>query len=207
MRPTYRTVDLEIPLDGFYGILYIFLTLPLKTERSSCTRSAWGGGGGMRNLVIGCAVAAVVALTARSEARVPANHQLREPIQAVPVQRVEVGLASWYGAESQGITASGETYDLSQLTAAHRTLPLQSRIKVTNLKNNRSVILRVNDRGPNVYGRLLDVSQAAAERLGFVGTGKVPVRITVLRYPKGYIAQPVVFNAYPNLTRCRELVK
>jgi rare lipoprotein A len=161
----------------------------------------------MRNLVIGCAVAALVALSAKSEARVPVNHQLRESIRVVPLRHADVGLASWYGAESQGITASGETYDMSQLTAAHRTLPLQSKIKVTNLKNHRSVILRINDRGPNVAGRLLDVSRAAAERLGFIGTGKVPVRVTVLRYPKGYVAQPVIYSAYQEPSLCHELVK
>lgn len=162
----------------------------------------------MKNLVIGCAVAALVALSAKSEARVPVNRQLREPIRVVvPLRRAEVGLASWYGAESKGITASGETYDMTQLTAAHRTLPLESRIKVTNLKNHRSVVLRVNDRGPNIAGRLLDVSRAAAERLGFIGTGKVPVRITVLRYPKGYVAQPIAYSTFPGPSRCHELVK
>jgi rare lipoprotein A len=100
----------------------------------------------------------------------------------------ELGLASWYGEESSGVTASGEAFDKKELTAAHRTLPLGSKIEVTNLRNNRSLVLRVNDRGPNVTGRLLDVSKAAAERLGFVGSGRTPVRVRVLSLPKQYLA-------------------
>ncbi|HEY6292797.1 MAG TPA: septal ring lytic transglycosylase RlpA family protein [Terriglobia bacterium] len=144
----------------------------------------------MRNLIMGCAVAALVALSVKTEARVPARYEFAGPVNLVPLVRTEVGLASWYGSESDGKTASGETYDINALTAAHRSLPLNSKIKVTNLKNGRAVILRVNDRGPNVYGRLLDVSKAAAERLGFIGSGKAPVRVTMVRYPKGYVAQP-----------------
>jgi rare lipoprotein A len=111
----------------------------------------------------------------------------------VALAGAEVGLASWYGEESQGVTASGELYDMMKLTAAHRTLPLGSKIKVTNLKNNRSLVLRVNDRGPNVIGRLLDVSKEAAERLGFIHAGKARVKITVVGYPKGHVAQPAPY--------------
>ena len=95
--------------------------------------------------------------------------------------------------ESAGKTASGEPYDMNKLTAAHRTLPFNSRIKVTNLRNGKEVTVRVNDRGPNVPGRLLDLSKAAAQRLGFIGSGRAPVRVTVVRYPKGYVAQPSPF--------------
>lgn len=144
----------------------------------------------MKNAAITCLATALILLSARSEARTPARYCSMAPMQIVPAVRAEVGLATWYGAESSGKTASGEEYDVNGLTAAHRTLPLNSRIKVTNLENGRSVTLRVNDRGPNVGGRLLDVSEAAAERLGFIGSGKVPVRITVVRYPARYIAQP-----------------
>ncbi|HEV3278615.1 MAG TPA: septal ring lytic transglycosylase RlpA family protein [Terriglobia bacterium] len=143
----------------------------------------------MKNLVMGCAVAAFLVLTARSEARMPARYESAEPVQWVSLTPIE-GEASWYGAESAGKTASGEQYDMSQLTAAHRTLPFNSRIKVTNLRNGRAVILRVNDRGPNVAGRLLDVSMKAAEILGFAGSGRTPVRVSVVRYPKGYILEP-----------------
>lgn len=143
----------------------------------------------MKNLVIGCAVATMVALSARSEARPPASFTSTQSAPMVRLPQAEVGLASWYGAESQGTTASGESYNMSSLTAAHRTLPVGSKIKVTNLNNNRSVVLRVNDRGPNVLGRLLDVSKAAAQDLGFRGAGMALVKVTIVRFPKGYIAQ------------------
>ncbi len=148
----------------------------------------------MRNLVMGCAVAALVALSARSEARPPATYQPKAPLQVLPLHPTEFGVASWYGVESQGETASGELYDMEAMTAAHRTLPLQSTVRVTNLKNLKSVVLRINDRGPNVAGRTLDVSEAAARRLGFIGRGLIPVKITVLRYPRGYVVQPGPFD-------------
>jgi rare lipoprotein A len=156
----------------------------------------------MRNLVIGCAVAALVALSARSEARVPVRYQTPSPVRWVPLNPIEVGEASWYGDESAGTTASGEPYDSNQLTAAHRNLPFNSKIKVTNLKNGRAVVLRVNDRGPNVAGRLLDVSSKAAQLLGFTQSGRARVRVTLLRYPRGYTAEAV---ALPPLTYCAEL--
>ena len=142
----------------------------------------------MRNLMIGCAVAAVVALSATTEARVPARLTHPAPLKIVATKLREVGVASWYGMESAGLTATGEVFDMNALTAAHRTLPLNCTIKVTNLNNGRSVVLRVNDRGPNVGCRLLDVSRAAAERLGFVRVGTARVQLHVLRYPKGYVA-------------------
>jgi rare lipoprotein A (peptidoglycan hydrolase) len=143
----------------------------------------------MRHLVVSCAVATMVALSAKSEARPPASLTSTSSAPLVYLPAAEVGLASWYGMESQGTTASGEVYDINKLTAAHRSLPLGSKIRVTNLKNNRSLILRVNDRGPNVLGRLLDVSKAAAQYLGFIGAGMAEVRVTVIGYPKGYVAQ------------------
>jgi len=96
----------------------------------------------------------------------------------------ESGVASWYGEQHQGKpTASGELFDKEKLTAAHRTLPLGTRVSVTNLKNQRSVLLRINDRGPGIPGRIVDVSAAGAERLGFVRSGLVPVRIDIISCP------------------------
>ena len=97
--------------------------------------------------------------------------------------RVLRGKAVWYGGKWHGRkTASGERFNRHAMTAAHRTLPLGSRIRVTNLENQKSVLLRVNDRGP--YGRdrsrVIDVSEAAARRLGFHGRGWVRVKIEVL---------------------------
>ena len=92
-----------------------------------------------------------------------------------------VGLASWYGQRHQGhATASGEIYDVNKLTAAHRTFPFGTRLRVTNVENGRSVVVRVNDRGPWVNDRVLDVSQAAAKVLGMVGEGVIRVEIVVL---------------------------
>ena len=92
----------------------------------------------------------------------------------------EQGLASWYGEQFHGRpTSSGEPYDMYRLSAAHRTLPLPSWVRVTNLANGESVVLRVNDRGPfsDPDRRIIDVSYAAAVRLGMVGTGTAPVRV------------------------------
>lgn len=96
----------------------------------------------------------------------------------------EVGFASWYGAPHHGRrTASGEIYDMNQLTAAHKTLPFGTRLLVTNRDTSQTAEVRVNDRGPFVEGRILDVSYAAARQLGAVGTGVIPVRLRVISLP------------------------
>ena len=96
----------------------------------------------------------------------------------------EVGMASWYGAPHHGRrTASGEVFDMHQLTAAHKTLPFGTRLLVTNRDTGQSAEVRVNDRGPFVGGRILDVSYAAARLLGAVGPGLIPVRVRVLSLP------------------------
>jgi rare lipoprotein A len=94
----------------------------------------------------------------------------------------EVGTASWYGEEFQGRrTSSGEPYDMYGMTAAHRTLPLPTYVEITNLDNGKRVVVRVNDRGPFHGGRLIDVSYAAAHRLGMLGHGTARVRVRALR--------------------------
>jgi rare lipoprotein A len=91
-----------------------------------------------------------------------------------------VGLASYYAREHDGRrTASGETYDMDAMTAAHRTLPFGTRLRVTNLENGRQVVVRVNDRGPFRRGRIIDVSRAAARELGLIGPGVARVRLDV----------------------------
>lgn len=93
----------------------------------------------------------------------------------------EVGLASWYGAQFQRKrTASGERFDMSRLTAAHRTLPLNSYVRVTNLATGRSVVVRINDRGPYVSERVIDLSAEAARALGMKDEGLARVRIKLL---------------------------
>lgn len=90
-------------------------------------------------------------------------------------------LASWYGTFHHGRrTASGERYDMWALTAAHPTLPFGTRVLVTNVRNGRSVTVRINDRGPHHRGRGIDLSYAAARALGAVGAGVIPVRLTLL---------------------------
>jgi rare lipoprotein A len=95
--------------------------------------------------------------------------------------RPRVGKASWYGEAHHGKkTASGERYDMHALTAAHRTLPLGTRLRVTNVENGRTVVVRVNDRGPYVDGRVIDLSRAAAREIGALGDGLFDVRLEVL---------------------------
>ena len=96
-------------------------------------------------------------------------------------ETVGQGEASYYGAELAGNrTASGERFDPSALTCAHRSLPLGTMLRVTNLANGRSVTVRVNDRGPFVHSRVLDVSLAAARDIGMVRTGKAMVRLEIV---------------------------
>ncbi|MCB1473019.1 MAG: septal ring lytic transglycosylase RlpA family protein [Rhodobiaceae bacterium] len=92
------------------------------------------------------------------------------------------GRASWYGSQFHGRkTASGERFNMNAMTAAHRSLPFGTRVRVTNKRNGRSVVVRINDRGPFSGGRILDVSKAAANRLGLIATGTAPVTLQVLR--------------------------
>jgi rare lipoprotein A len=92
-----------------------------------------------------------------------------------------MGMASYYADEFHGrTTANGETYDMHALTAAHRTLPFNTRLRVTNLENRRSVTVRVNDRGPFKDDRIIDLSLAAAEAIGLIANGTARVSIDVL---------------------------
>ena len=93
----------------------------------------------------------------------------------------EVGMASWYGEDFHAKkTANGETYDMNTLTAAHRTLPLPSIVKVTNLENGRSLVLRVNDRGPYAKERIIDISKRGAQLLGYQTKGITKVRVEIM---------------------------
>jgi rare lipoprotein A len=109
---------------------------------------------------------------------------------AVPAGRAllgweQTGEASWYGEPYHGRrTSSGERYDMHRLTAAHPSLPFGTRVRVTNLDNGQAVEVRINDRGPFKRGRIVDVSYAAAQRLGSVGAGVIPVRLRVVGLPE-----------------------
>jgi rare lipoprotein A len=105
----------------------------------------------------------------------------------------ETGLASWYGEPFHGrATANGETYDMNVVSAAHKTLPLPSFVRVTNLENGRSMVVRVNDRGPFVNGRIIDVSRRGAQLLGFHEKGTARVRVAAVQDADGgaIVAKP-----------------
>jgi rare lipoprotein A len=96
----------------------------------------------------------------------------------------ETGVASWYGADFHGKpTANGETYDMHKLTAAHQTLPFHALVEVENLANGKTVLVRINDRGPFLKDRVIDLSLLAAQRLDIVHSGTAPVNLRVRRWP------------------------
>lgn len=120
-----------------------------------------------------------------------------EPVQALAPRSVQTGIASWYGPGFQGRqTANGEVFDSSLLTAAHRTMRLPSRARVTRLDTGKSIIVRVNDRGPYIDGRLIDLSHAAAQALGFEDDGLAEVRVEGLgpADPEDREAPPIFFD-------------
>ncbi len=97
------------------------------------------------------------------------------------VGHVRFGMASWYGDEFHGCsTASGEEYDMNELTAAHRTLPFGTLVHVSNMRNNKSAVVRINDRGPCDLERIIDLSHAAAEKIGMLGEGVAMVRLELI---------------------------
>jgi rare lipoprotein A len=128
---------------------------------------------------------------------------------AVPGEYTEEGVASWYGAPFNGRrTSDGEIYDMHQLTAAHRTLPFNAIVRVTNLTNGKQVNVRINDRGPFVANRIIDLSYSAAEAIGMVGPGTAEVRLDVVAGPDpnvGFFGVQVgAFQAEENAERLRD---
>lgn len=116
----------------------------------------------------------------------------RKKIQTAKPPRIgdtETGIASWYGHPYHGRrAANGEIYDMEKLTAAHRTLPFDTWVRVRNLHNNRTVDVRIQDRGPFVEGRIIDLSKAAARQIDMIGPGTARVRLTVIEPPR-YLAK------------------
>ena len=108
------------------------------------------------------------------------------------------GLASWYGSKFHGRkTSNGEIYDMYAMTAAHKTLPINTWVRVHNLENNRKIVVRINDRGPFIRGRVIDLSYTGAKRIGIVGAGTAKVKITALGKATSYskqTKQPVSFK-------------
>ena len=122
--------------------------------------------------------------SARTGSSVHAEQTVSNTVKAKTIHHqhwFQFGRASWYGHALQGLpTATGEAYDMNAMTCAHRTLPLGSLVRVTNLRNHRSLVLRVNDRGPMIESRVVDLSYAAAKRLGFSQRGTVRVRLDLV---------------------------
>jgi rare lipoprotein A len=124
------------------------------------------------------AVLVIAAVALAAAACAPARRPVREGAVA---RWDEVGLASWYGARFRGRpTASGEPFDPDALTAAHRTLPFGTRVEVARLDTGRRVVVEINDRGPWIDGRIVDLSRAAARRLDMIDAGVVEVGLRVL---------------------------
>ena len=110
-------------------------------------------------------------------AKQPANHKSR-----TAHTKQMTGIASYYGGKFHGRrTASGEIFNKNAMTAAHRSLPFGTKIKVTNLRNGRTVLVRVNDRGPHAPGRMIDLSQAAAKKIGLSHAGTARVKLQVIK--------------------------
>jgi rare lipoprotein A len=146
-------------------------------------------------------VCLVLALASACSGRKP-------PIAPGPPSTSEDGLASWYGVEEAGrATASGEIMDPERKTAAHRTLPFGSLLRVTDLETGKSVEVIVNDRGPHIDGRIIDLSFAAAREIGLVDRGIAPVRIQVLGL-EGPLAERrwrVQMGSFTEVRRAEEL--
>lgn len=131
------------------------------------------------------------------------------PAPPVPAGYTEEGKASWYGDPFNGRHSSnGEIYDMNKLTAAHRTMPFETMVRVTNLSNGKSTTVRITDRGPFVDNRIIDLSQAAAREIESIGPGVVPVRLEVLGnvdVTAGYFTVQVgAFRDKANAERLRE---
>lgn len=134
-------------------------------------------------VMFACALAVSLLITTGCARKTSAN--VPSSVKPARIGHSETGIASWYGVPYHGHrSANGEIYDMEKLTAAHRTLPFDTWVEVTNLVNNKRVDVRIIDRGPFVNGRIIDLSLAAAREIDMVGAGIMRVRITVIRKPK-----------------------
>ncbi len=191
LRPYIRSEEKRIVhREGGDGATPQGLYSPAQGQRSA-TLGALGGSATLGSATLPLALAALLAAGCASS-RAP------DPGPVRPGWR-ERGVASWYGPDFHGRpTASGEVYDMHRLTAAHRTLPFGTVLEVRNLDNGRTVMVRVNDRGPFIRGRILDLSFAAAQRLAMIGPGTARVEIFVL--PPGTPDPDRVLTGEPRYT-------
>jgi len=121
--------------------------------------------------------------TAKHEVNTTTDKRIATNIDTKIGAKVLIGKASWYGPDFHGkLTASGEIFDQNALTAAHRELPFGTKVLVTNLKNGKSTVVTINDRGPYVKGRHIDLSRAAAKEVGMIEAGVVDVMMLILAY-------------------------
>lgn len=165
-------------------LLALALVAPLSAAHPTETAPAVPGAGGFEGAFDGfrqlpatsVPVAGAVDLTT-----IKHTHPSASPAEAGAGRALGGGMASYYADQFHGRrTASGERFDTGALTAAHRTLPFGSKVRVTNAANGRSVVVRINDRGPFTRGRTIDVSRAAAERLGLIARGHGRVELALL---------------------------
>ena len=151
---------------------HVFLFLPART------RAGYDQAMGYRSRPLSIALPLAMLLLSGCANRHRASAAVPPPPR---IQSAETGLASWYGYPYHGRPAAdGEIYDMERLTAAHRTLPFGTRVRVTNLSNQKTVDVRIIDRGPFIDGRIIDLSHAAAQAIDLIGPGVAPVRLDVL---------------------------
>jgi rare lipoprotein A len=152
-----------------------------------------------KGLVIALSVMSSMLVSAQSHSGTQSpQSKTTHPAKATKANRpYEVGEASWYGKWFNGKpTASGEAYDMNELTAAHPTLPLGTWVKVTNLRNHLWVLVRVNDRGPIVPGRIIDLSYSAARMLNMSGRGIAKVRLDLVTLPDETSSMALLSSPY-----------
>lgn len=120
----------------------------------------------------------------------------------------QVGIASWYGEKFHGhLTANGEIYDMYDMTAAHKTLPLPSFVKVTNVANGKTAVVRVNDRGPFHQNRIIDLSYSAAHKIGVFDTGTAKVKIEVILPGQQNNQYQITLSGFDSLTAAKDSAK
>ena len=158
--------------------------------------------GGRMPFAIGRYLALGVLLGVLSACAHPARDLRRTPAlepKSLHSREME-GMASWYGQPHHGRrVASGEIYNMHQFTAAHRTLPFHTIVRVHNKRNGREVDVRINDRGPFVKGRIIDLSYAAAKVLDMLNPGTTPVRLTIVRVHTQYPGQEFTVQVGPHI--------
>jgi rare lipoprotein A len=176
--------------DPGFGIRATLVSLTLAAILSACTGARTRGGGGQDDGPVGPPPVNLDKIADAKPRSEPLNPGANHPYTALgrkyaPYQSLQPyrqrGIASWYGRKFHGkLTSSGERYDMYAMTAAHTILPIPSYARVTNLANGRSIIVRVNDRGPFHADRIIDLSYAAAYKLGYVTAGSAKVEVEAI---------------------------